>query len=212
MQEPSSKIPASHLRFRAIWWVTAQKNGASALSLQQILGLGSYQTAWTWLHKLRTAIARPGRDKLSGCVEVDETSIGGAKAGKRGRGAENKVLVAVAGTMKGKRVGRIRLAIIDDASSTSLHGFVQECVEKGSTVRTDGWNGYTGLESLGYVQEVFNSKGQELFTNHRYECERRNLGDFLAEYLYRYPLRKHPASHILQTHSRQPDQLQCKQG
>lgn len=148
--------------FRAIWWVTAQKNGASALNLQKILGLGSYQTAWTWLHKLRTAMVRPERDKLSGCVEVDETYIGGAKAGKRGRGAENKILVAVAVEMKGKRIGRIRFDTINDASSSSLHGFVQDCVEKGSTVRTDGWNGYNGLESLGYVHEVIKIKGQEL--------------------------------------------------
>lgn len=67
--------------FRAIWHVTSQKNGASAVSLQQILGLGSYQTAWTWLHKLRRAMVRPGRDQLQGRVEVDETYLGGEKQG-----------------------------------------------------------------------------------------------------------------------------------
>lgn len=74
--------------FRAIWWVTGQKNGASALGLKRMLGLGSYRTAWTWLHKLRRAMVRPGRDKLSGVVEVDESFIGGKKPGKRGRGAK----------------------------------------------------------------------------------------------------------------------------
>ena len=63
--------------FRAIWWVTGQKNGASALGLQRILGLGSYRTAWAWLHKLRRAMVTPGRDRLSGTVEIDETYIGG---------------------------------------------------------------------------------------------------------------------------------------
>ncbi len=44
--------------FRAMWWLTSQKNGASALGLQRVLGLGSYKTAWTWLHKLRRAMVR----------------------------------------------------------------------------------------------------------------------------------------------------------
>ena len=59
------------LWFRAIWWVTSQKNGASALGLQRILGLGSYETAWTWMHKLRRAMVRPGRDRLSGSVQLE---------------------------------------------------------------------------------------------------------------------------------------------
>jgi hypothetical protein len=73
------------LWFRAMWWVTTQKNGASALGLQRVLGLKSYQTAWTWLHKLRRAMVRPGRDLLMGRVEVDETYLGGLKEGARGR-------------------------------------------------------------------------------------------------------------------------------
>ena len=76
--------------FRAIWWVTSQKNGASAKNVQRILELGSYKTAWVWLHKLRRAMVRPIRDRLSGRVEVDEAYIGGEKQGKRGRGAEGK--------------------------------------------------------------------------------------------------------------------------
>jgi len=84
------------LWFRAIWWVTSQKNGASALGLQRVLGLGSYETAWTWLHKLRRAMVRPGRDRLSGRVEVDETYLGGLEEGVRGRQTSTKALVAVA--------------------------------------------------------------------------------------------------------------------
>ena len=71
--------------FRTMWWVTSQKNGASALGLQSILGLGSYRTAWALLHKLRRAMVRPGRERLSGRVEVDETYVGGAEEGLRGR-------------------------------------------------------------------------------------------------------------------------------
>jgi len=84
------------LWFRAIWWVTTQKNGASALAVQRILGLGSYTTAWIWLHKLRRAMVRPGRDRLSGRVEVDETYLGAVEEGTRGRQKETKALVAIA--------------------------------------------------------------------------------------------------------------------
>jgi Transglycosylase SLT domain/Transposase zinc-ribbon domain/ISXO2-like transposase domain len=116
------------LWFRAIWWVTTQKNGASALGLQRILGLGSYVTAWTWLHKLRRAMLRPGRDRLSGRVEVDETYVGGLEEGVRGRQTETKALVAIACEEDGSGVGRIRLRHIQDASATSLHGFVEEAI------------------------------------------------------------------------------------
>jgi hypothetical protein len=126
--------------FRAIWWVTGQKNGASALGLKRILGLGSYRTAWTWLHKLRRAMVRPACDNLSGVVEVDETFIGGEKTGKRGRGSAGKVLVGIAVEDKGDEgIGRIRLGILTDASGSSLTTFVQDRVVRGSTIRTDDW-------------------------------------------------------------------------
>jgi hypothetical protein len=128
--------------FRAMWWVTSQKNGTSALGLQRILGIGSYKTAWTWLHKLRVAMVRPGRDKLKGVVEVDEAFIGGKQSGnKRGRGTDNKVLIAIAVEMDKKKIGRIRLGVIPDASAESLEEFLQNSVEKGSTIVTDGWRG-----------------------------------------------------------------------
>jgi len=142
------------LWFRAIWWVSCQKNGASALGLQRILGLGSYQTAWTWLHKLRRAMVRPDQDKLTGTVQVDETFIGGAKTGKRGRGAEGKALVLIIAQEKGKATGRIRLRKIPDASANSLEAALKETVELGSMIKTDGWSGYTGLKIIGYKHEV----------------------------------------------------------
>ena len=140
--------------FRAIWWVTAQKNGASALGLQRILGLGSYFTAWTWLHKLRRAMVRPGRDRLHGRVEVDETYIGGLEEGVRGRQTETKALVAVACEEEGRAIGRIRLRRIRDASAGSLEAFVAEAIEPGSVVHTDGWEGYASLEMKGYTHRV----------------------------------------------------------
>ena len=134
--------------------MVSQKNGVSALGLQKVLGLGSYHTAWEWLHKLRTAMVRPGRERLSGSVEVDETYIGGEKPGKRGRGAAGKALVLVSVEDKGDEMGRIRLCHIVDASADSLLPAIQEAIELGSIVRTDGWSGYTGLESKGYIHTV----------------------------------------------------------
>jgi len=142
------------LWFRAIWYVTNQKQGVSALGLQRVLGLGSYRTAWTWLHKLRHAMVRPGRDRLSGIVEVDETYIGGKRPGKRGRGAAGKALVVVAAQEDDKHIGRIRLKQVPDASAKSLESAVQECMEPGTVVRTDDWIGYAQLETLGYRHHV----------------------------------------------------------
>jgi transposase-like protein len=140
--------------FRVMWWVSCQKNGASALNLQRVLGLRSYETAWAWLHKLRRAMVRPGRDRLSGRVEVDESYLGGLDEGHRGRGQSKKALIVVAAQEDGAGIGRIRMRRIADASAGSLHAFIRESVAPGSLVRTDGWSGYAGLEAKGYAREV----------------------------------------------------------
>jgi transposase-like protein/ribosomal protein L37AE/L43A len=146
--------------FRAMWWVTNQKTGVSALGLQRLLGLRSYKTAWAWLHKLRRAMVRPGRDRLTGYVEVDETYVGGVHPGRRGRQTETKALVVVAVEIDGRRLGRIRLRRIPDASSESLMAFVQDVVEPGSRVHTDGWLGYEPLRRHNYKHRVTFLQGQ----------------------------------------------------
>ncbi len=128
-----------------MWFVTSQKNGFSALGLQRELGFGSYETAWTWLHKLRRAMVRPDRDLLSGDVEVDETYVGGPQEGKRGRGAANKTIVVVAAERSGRGIGRIRLRRIGDVSAGSLRTFVRGAVAPSGVIQTDGWRGYGGL-------------------------------------------------------------------
>lgn len=142
------------LWFHAIWHITSQKYGANALGLMRVLGLGSYHTAWEWLHKLRRAMVRLGREKLSGTVEVDETYVGGDKAGKRGRGAEGKSLVMVAVEIVNEKIGRIRLSRVLDASSNSINKFITENIEKGSVILTDGWNGYNNLDTVGYSRRI----------------------------------------------------------
>lgn len=142
------------LWFRAIWYIVGQKNGVSAKGLQRVLGFTRYETIWIWLHKLRIAMVRPGRERLSGTVEVDETYIGGERPGKRGRGAAGKSLVLIAVEDKGKQIGRIRLRRIPDASATNLIMAVKESVEPGSLVRTDGWGGYGPVSEEGFGHTI----------------------------------------------------------
>jgi transposase-like protein len=143
-----------------MWYVTSQKNGASALGLQRVLGLRSYQTAWAWLHKLRRAMVRPGRDHLSGWVEVDETYVGGWEEGMKGRRRGEKSLIVIAAQAEGNAIGRIRMRVIPDASAASLHPFVEDSVEPGSTLHTDGWQGYAGIDKKGYHREVSLIRGR----------------------------------------------------
>jgi len=147
--------------FEAMWHITNQKYGANALGLQCTFGLGSYNTAWKWLHKLRRAMVRPGREGLSGIVEVDETYVGGEKkTGKRGRGAAYKTLVVIAVEDKADEgFGRIRLRRVADAARSSLTEFVQENIVSGSIVRTDGWKGYNQISSNGYGHIVIRKNG-----------------------------------------------------
>lgn len=138
------------LWFLTMWFITSQKNGVSALGLQRVLGIGSYRTAWTWLHKLRRAMVRPGR--LCGEVEVDETYIGAPEEGVCGR--QTKAIVAIALEKDGQGFGRVRLRLVGDVSADSLMSFVRSAVEPGSVVQTDGWPSYNGLKDAGYRHEV----------------------------------------------------------
>jgi transposase-like protein len=192
--------------FRGIWWATNQKHGVSALGLQRMLGLGSYKTAWACLQKLRRAMVRPGRDRLTGQVEVDETYVGGLEPGGGRRHLGNKALVAVAAQVDGKGIGRIRLRRIPDASSRSLIPFVKEAVEPGSTVITDGWEGYEGLKAAGYKHKprVISASGKTASTllprvhrvasllkrwllgTHQGAVSRAHLDSYLDEFTFRF--------------------------
>jgi transposase-like protein len=147
--------------FLAIYLVTASKGGISAMELKRQMGFGSYQTAWSWLHKIRKAMVAPHRTPLSTRVEADETYVGGPRPGKPGRGAGGKVKVAGAveagrGQARGRRLGRLRLAVVPDVSARSLEGFLAAAVAKPATVATDGWSGYGGLGAKGYAHEPLN--------------------------------------------------------
>lgn len=191
------------LWFRAIWWIVSQKYGASAKGIQKILGFGSYKTAWTWLHKLRRAMVRPDREKLSGILEVDETFYGGEKSGKRGRGAEGKSIIGIAVEDKEKNgIGRIRLNILNDASANSLEKFIENNIEKGSTIKTDDWNGYNNLKNIKYKHEIVMKNKLKLahlvasllkrwlLGTHQGAVSHEHLEYYLDEFVFRFNRRK----------------------
>jgi transposase-like protein len=155
-----TRIPLT-LWFRAIWLVTNAKNGASAIGIQRQLGFKRYETVWTMLHKLRRAMVRPGRDRLRGTVEVDETYVGGPEEDVHGRETENKAIVVIAAEEDGSGIGRIRLQQVDDVSGSSLLPFIEAAVEPGSKVHTDGWQGYNDLKDKGYKHRVTNISRSE---------------------------------------------------
>lgn len=139
--------------FEAAWHLTTAKNGFSAKTLERTLGV-SYRTAWTMLQRYRVSMVRSERGRLVGGVEVDETFIGGVKeGGKRGRGA-SKSIIAIAVEVKDPiGIGRVRMRHISDASSTSLHPFICDVIDRSATVMTDGWRGYDGLSKIKYRHE-----------------------------------------------------------
>jgi transposase-like protein len=200
-----------------MWYVTSQKHGVSALGVQRVLGLGSYQTAWAWLHKLRRAMVRRGRDRLHGEVEVDETYVGGAEINVTGRETIKKSIVAIAVEIQGRGSGRVRMRRVEDVSGESLLSFVQTAVSPGAVVHTDGWGGYKGLASLGYDHRPKNLSASEdpahvamprvhrvcsllnrwWLGTHQGAIRPRHLDYYLDEYTFRYNRRGSQARGML---------------
>jgi transposase-like protein len=197
--------------FLAIYLVTSSKGGISAMELQRPMGFGSYQTAWSWLHKIRRAMVAPGRQPLAQRVEADETYLGAAKPGRAGRGAVGKSVVAGAveagrGKARGRRLGRLRLEAVPDASATSLEGFLGQNLAKPASVVTDGWPAYAGLGAAGYTHEpvnlsrswgdaalrlpaihlVFGLAKRWLLGTHHGAISGKHLQAYLDEYVFRF--------------------------
>jgi transposase-like protein len=197
--------------FLAIYLVTSSKGGIAATELQRQMGFGSYGTAWAWLHKIRKAMVRPDRKPLTERVEADETYLGGAKPGRPGRGAAGKALVAGAvetarGKARGRRLGRLRLALVPDAGAKSLEGFLTANVAMPAAVATDGWSGYAGLATAGYSHEplnlstswgdaalrlpaihlVFGLAKRWLLGTHHGAVGKKHLPAYLDEYVFRF--------------------------
>jgi transposase-like protein len=188
---------------RAVWHLTSQKNGVSALGLQRALGLGSYKTAWAMLQKLRRAMVRPGRERLGGVVGVDETYWGAPEPGLIGRLTEDKALIIVGAEVDGPGIGRVRLRRIPDLSKASLHGFIKEAIEPGSTVRTDGLSTYEGLSGYVHDQRIQNQQAEGerlsprvhrvvsllkrwLMGTHQGAVEHAHLDYYLDEFTFRF--------------------------
>ena len=201
--------------FTACWHFATAKDGISALSLKRVLEIGSYQTAWAMLHRLRSVLVRPGRDRLDGRVEVDETYIGGEEPELRGgRAKGKKVLTAIAVELREPRgFGRCRMAPLIDASGASLETFVTDSVEPGATVITDGWMGYHGLAKLGYThdrrsQQAARASGDDpnqllcaphrvaslakrwLLGTHQGSVDDAHMSNYLNEFVFRFNRRR----------------------
>ena len=196
--------------FLAIYLVTASKGGISAMELKRQMGFGSYQTAWTWLHKIRRAMVRPGRAALTAQIEADETYVGGAEPGKPGRGGGKSVVAGAVesgrGKTRGRRLGRLRLAALPDASRQSLEGFLGQNVARPATVTTDGWAGYGGLAAAGYahapvnlsaswgdaalrlpaIHLVFSLAKRWLLGTHHGAVSQKHLPAYLEEFTFRF--------------------------
>ena len=143
--------------FAAVWFVTSQKNGMSAMGLQQALGFGSYETAWAWLHKMRRAMVRPDRELLTGTVELDQSFLGGRSTGKTGASSDKvPVTIAVERDDLG-RLGRVRLEMADAPGKLDIVEFGCEVVQPGSTVRTDGARMFQRFAERGYIHEATKS-------------------------------------------------------
>lgn len=204
--------------FTACWLFATGKDGVSALSLKRTLEIGSYQTVWAMLHRLRSVLVRPGRDRLAGTVEVDDTYFGGLEAGLAGgRAPGKKTLTGIAVEVREpKGFGRCRMGLLADVSATSLHAFVRDHVEPGSRVITDAWMGFHGLEELGYVHErrsqrAARAAGEDpgnllpgvhrvaslakrwLLGTHQGAVDRAHLPSYLDEFVFRFN-RRHSRS------------------
>jgi len=142
--------------FHAIWAFATAKDGVSAAGLQRTLEIGSYQTAWAMLQRLRSVVVRPERERLAGRVEVDETYYGAHEVGLRGgRARGGKALIGIAvEAEEGGGLGRCRMGSLEDVSAATLTSFVSVHVALGSRVVTDAWKGYLPLGRAGFEHEA----------------------------------------------------------
>jgi transposase-like protein len=197
--------------FTACWLFATQKDGISALSLKRSLEIGSYQTAWAMLHRLRSVLVRPGRDRLAGTVEVDETYIGGEELGLRGgRARGKKVLVIIAvERIEPRGFGRARMALLADTSAASLRAFLVDNVEPGATVITDGLQSYRPAVIEPYIHDrlvgaagpaaskllpgvhtVASLAKRWLLGTHQGAVDEAHLASYLNEFVFRFNRRR----------------------
>ncbi len=207
-----SKLPLT-VWFWAAYLMATHSNGISARQMWRQLGLGSYKSAWLLCAKLRRAMVNPARALLSGLVEIDETQISYRTkddpiAGGGGRSPEGKMQVVVAVEVTETNApGRLRLGVIPDASSASLHPFIKANVAEGATLKTDGWSAYPGVPGYKHEPHVVGKMAAHIVLPwvHRvvsnlktwglgvyHGLRRQHLQSYLDEFVFRFNRRKTP--------------------
>jgi transposase-like protein len=199
--------------FWAAYLVATHTPGISAVQLQRQLGLTRYETAWVMLQKLRRAMVRPERDRITGMVEVDDAYVGGLEEGRRGgrQRDSSKAIVVAAVEIRGRGSGRIRLGVVEDVSGDSLVGFVEGAVAPGCVVFTDAWRGYASLHKKGYdhrpktqgaganapnllprAHRAFSNPSADGLTGTHHGVGRKHLSHYLNEFVFRFNRRRTP--------------------
>ena len=213
-----------HIWFWAAYLMTTHTPGISAVQLQRQLGISKVDSAWFLLHRLRQGMVRTDREPLKGVVEADETHVGGPAKGRKGRGvreAATKTLVAGAVEIvsfqnkKGEleeKAGRVRMEILRSADGENIGKFLKKNVATGSTVKSDGWKGYSEKALKGYnhisqiqgspehakelaphIHRVFSNLKSWLIGIH-HGVEPKYLQSYLDEFVFRFNRRAYPMS------------------
>nr|WP_287451904.1 IS1595 family transposase [Rhodococcus sp. (in: high G+C Gram-positive bacteria)] len=205
--------------FAAAWFITSQKNGVSALTVQRMFGFGSYETAWAWLQKFRRAMVRPDRDQLGGpdlIVELDETFVGGISTGHPGASSEKLAIMVAVERVSARKLGRVRFRLSDAPGTLKLLDFATDTIVPGTLIRTDGARFLRKLPDLGYRHEYSNGyesedRSQELPGVHmvaslfkrwvagtlHHKISEKHMPYYLDEYAFRFNRRTSAARGML---------------
>ena len=187
--------------FWAIYLVACDKRGISALTLAGRISV-SYETAWYLLKRIRMAMeARDAQYTLAGIIEFDDSYFGAKIKGKEGRGAGNQGVFVAVGKDKDGRPQYLKMLTTPNIQITSVKKFVDENLDEGSTVETDGFRSYRKPLAKNYTHlaEDFNPDSEHLKWLHRiignakafingtyHGTSTKHLQMYLSEYCYRF--------------------------
>lgn len=190
------------LWLKAIWWICNSTRGGSAKELQSLLSLGSYQTAWVWMQKLRKAMIVADFEKCRMMVELGIAAVGGAKAKPEIRFLNEPASVVGVVELKKSEFennGRINLAKVpDNFSKSTLEEFIKENIETGTTIITNSDPLFQFINQMDFIHEQYEGKATPahlkhhmlklknwLMHVHKGAIASKHLQNYLDEYTFR---------------------------